>query len=261
MSWANRCSVALRAWRRSAPNCSLAQLQHSARLNVIAWEEVQAITAEAFVRPAPERLASYTWGRSSNEAASLLLRAIDSNNLADCSDLFHALPTTGLRQAFGSSTSNVNLKGLRQADCVVLIGSNTPANHLRLVRELVRLRERGGTVILINPTLEVGLLKFGSPAFPIRSLLQGTEIASIFLQPIPGSDTAVLVGIQKTLLERPHRLGAVARPVRDHHQRGGDRQHRRAQWSHRLPRGRHDADLGPLERAGLRLDGGHRAPA
>ena len=183
--------------------------QGSDHYEPIGWEEVHALTAEALGRPAPERVASYSSGRSSNEAAfllQLLLRAMGSNNLADCSDLCHAPSTVGLRQAFGSGTSNVNLEGLQQADCVVLIGSNAPANHPRLMNELIRLRERGGTVIVINPILEVGLLKFGSPAFPIRSLLQGSEIASIYLQPIPGSDTAVLVGIQKALLEQ----GAIA---------------------------------------------------
>ncbi|MBM5799628.1 MAG: oxidoreductase, partial [Cyanobacteria bacterium K_DeepCast_35m_m2_023] len=175
----------------------------------ISWDEVHALTAEAFARPAPERVASYSSGRSSNEAAfllQLLLRAMGSNNLADCSDLCHAPSTLGLQQAFGSGTSNVNLEGLQQADCVVLLGSNAPANHPRLMNELIRLRSRGGTVIVINPILEVGLLKFGSPAFPIRSMLRGSDIASILLQPVPGSDTAVLLGIQKALLER----GAIA---------------------------------------------------
>jgi len=187
----------------------LIRRQGSDHYEPIGWEEVHALTAEALGRPAPERVASFSSGRSSNEAAfllQLLLRAMGSNNLADCSDLCHAPSTVGLRQAFGSGTSNVNLEGLQQADCVVLIGSNAPANHPRLMNELIRLRERGGTVIVINPILEVGLLKFGSPAFPIRSLLQGSEIASIYLQPIPGSDTAVLVGIQKALLEQ----GAIA---------------------------------------------------
>jgi molybdopterin-dependent oxidoreductase alpha subunit len=170
----------------------------------IDWQEVHALTAEAFRRPSPERVASYSSGRSSNEAAwllQLLLRALGSNNLADCSDLCHAPSTVGLNRVFGSGTSMVNLESLQQADGVVLIGSNAPANHPRLMNELIRLRERGGTVIVINPLLEVGLLKFGSPAFPIRSMLRGSEIASLFLQPIPGSDTAVLLGIQKALLE------------------------------------------------------------
>lgn len=171
----------------------------------ISWEEVHALTAEAFRTPAPERVASYSSGRSSNEAAyllQLLLRALGCNNLADCSDLCHAPSTIGLGRVFGSGTSMVNLESLQHADGVVLVGSNAPANHPRLMNELIRLRERGGTVIVINPVLEAGLLKFGSPAFPIRSMLGGgSEIASLFLQPIPGSDTAVFLGLQKALLE------------------------------------------------------------
>ncbi|MCP9881635.1 FdhF/YdeP family oxidoreductase [Cyanobium sp. Alchichica 3B3-8F6] len=172
----------------------------------ISWEEVHALVAEAFHAPAPARVASYSSGRSSNEAAyllQLLLRARGCNNLADCSDLCHAPSTIGLTRVFGSGTSMVNLESLQHADGVVLVGSNAPANHPRLMNELIRLRERGGTVIVINPVLEAGLLKFGSPAFPIRSMLGGgSEIASLFLQPIPGSDTAVFLGIQKALLER-----------------------------------------------------------
>lgn len=169
----------------------------------LSWDDVLELAEAAFRHP-PERVASYSSGRSSNEAAyllQLLLRAWGSNNLADCSDLCHAPSTVGLSEVFGSGTSMVSLESLRQAECVVLVGSNAPANHPRLMNELIRLRERGGSVIVINPVLEVGLLRFGSPAFPIKSMLRGSEIASLFLQPVPGSDTAVFLGLQKALLE------------------------------------------------------------
>lgn len=169
----------------------------------ISWEEIYQLTTAAFSLP-PERVASYSSGRSSNEAAFLLqlmVRALGSNNLADCSDLCHAPSTVGLNKVFGTGTSVVSLESLRQADCVVLVGSNAPANHPRLMNELIELHDRGGKVIAINPVREVGLVKFGSPAHPLR-LVQGEEIASLFLQPIPGSDLALFVGIQKVLLER-----------------------------------------------------------
>jgi anaerobic selenocysteine-containing dehydrogenase len=89
----------------------------------ISWEEVYAIAAQAFQHP-PERVASYSSGRGSNEAAfllQLLLRTLGSNNLADCSDLCHAPSTVGLKQVFGTATSTVSLESLKQADCVVLI--------------------------------------------------------------------------------------------------------------------------------------------
>jgi molybdopterin-dependent oxidoreductase alpha subunit len=169
----------------------------------IGWDEVYEIATTAFQKP-PERVASYSSGRSSNEAAYLLqlmLRALGSNNLADCSDLCHVPSTTGLKQMFGSGTSMVSLADLKQSDCVVLLGSNAPANQPRLMNELIKLRDRGGKVIIINPIVEVGLVKFASPAFA-KSLLVGSEIASLYLQPIPGSDTALMVGIQKALIER-----------------------------------------------------------
>ncbi|MBD2471530.1 FdhF/YdeP family oxidoreductase [Nostoc sp. FACHB-145] len=170
----------------------------------ISWEEIYALVTAAF-KKLPERVASYSSGRGSNEAAfllQLLLRTLGSNNLADCSDLCHAPSTTALKQMFGTNTSIVSLESLKQADCVVLAGANSAYNHPRLMNELIKLRDRGGKVIVINPVMEIGLVKFGSPAFPVKSLIPGSEIASLYLQPIPGSDVALFVGIQKALIEQ-----------------------------------------------------------
>lgn len=170
----------------------------------ITWDEIYKIATEAF-RKQPERVASYSSGRSSNEAAFLLqlmMRSLNSNNLADCSDLCHAPSTTALNEMFGTRTSVVSLENLKKADCVVLAGAHSASNHPRLMNELIKLRDRGGTIIVINPVMEIGLVKFGSPAFPIKSLIPGSDISSLYLQPIPGSDTALFLGIQKSLIEQ-----------------------------------------------------------
>ena len=170
----------------------------------ISWDEIYAIATAAFQKH-PERIASYSSGRGSNEAAFLLqlmLRTLGSNNLADCSDLCHAPSTTALQEMFGTKTSIVSLESLKQADCVVLAGAHSSSNHPRLMNELIKLRDRGGKVIVVNPVMEVGLVKFGSPAFPVKSLVPGSKIASLYLQPIPGSDVALFMGIQKALIEQ-----------------------------------------------------------
>jgi molybdopterin-dependent oxidoreductase alpha subunit len=185
-------------------SCPLVLTAESSHYQKITWDEIYQIAETAF-KTTPERVASYSSGRSSNEAAFLLqlmMRALGSNNLADCSDLCHAPSTFGLKQIFGTGTSMVSLKGLKESDCLVLAGSNAAYNHPRLMNELIKLRERGGKVIVINPVREVGLVKFASPAFPVKSLLTGSDIASIYLQPIPGSDVALFVGIQKSLSEQ-----------------------------------------------------------
>ncbi|HEY9907637.1 MAG TPA: FdhF/YdeP family oxidoreductase [Thermosynechococcaceae cyanobacterium] len=186
-------------------NVPLVRRSGSSHYERLAWEEVFGIVESAFQRPA-QRLASYSSGRSSNEAAyllQLLMRSLGSNNLADCSDLCHSASTVGLNQMFGTGTSIVSLESLKHADCVVLIGSNAPANHPRLMNELIQLRDRGGKIIVVNPLVEVGLVKFASPAYPLKSMLAGgSEISSLYLQPIPGSDVALFVAIQKSLIEQ-----------------------------------------------------------
>ncbi|MGD1865977.1 MAG: FdhF/YdeP family oxidoreductase [Phormidesmis sp.] len=188
--------------RLSFPTLLKAGSDHYQR---ITWEAAYELMTEAFRKP-PERVASYSSGRSSNDAAFLLqlmMRLHGSNNLADCSDLCHRPSTTGLSNTFGTGTSTVSLESLQESDCIVLVGSNAPANHPRLMNELIKLRdERNGKVIVINPIREVGLVKYGSPAFPVKSLFTGSEIANLFLQPIPGSDLALFIGIQKSLIER-----------------------------------------------------------
>ena len=189
-----------RLGRLSFPMIRRADQSHYER---ISWDEVYDIATTAFCKP-PERVASYSSGRSSNEAAFLLqlmMRSLGSNNLADCSDLCHAPSTVALKQVFGTNTSIVSLESLKQADCVVLAGANSAYNHPRLMNELIKLRDRGGKVIVINPMMEIGLVKFGSPAFPGR-LATGVEIANLYLQPIPGSDVALFMGIQKSLIEQ-----------------------------------------------------------
>ena len=169
----------------------------------ISWDDIYQLAETAF-KTVPAKVASYSSGRSSNEAAFLLqlmMRTLGSNNLADCSDLCHAPSTFGLKQIFGTGTSMVSLKGLKATDCVVLAGSNASYNHPRLMNELIKLRKRGGKVVVINPVKERGLVKFASPAF-IESLLTGSDIASIYLQPVPGSDVALFVGLQKSLIEQ-----------------------------------------------------------
>lgn len=169
----------------------------------ISWVEALEIAVEAFQK-VPERVASYSSGRSSNEAAYLLqlmIRALGSNNLADCSDMCHAPSTTALKNVLGTQTSIVSLENLKETDCVVLVGSNCSYNQPRLMNELIKLREKGKKVIVINPIMEIGLVKFGSPSFPIKSLFTGSEISNFYLQPIPGSDVALFIGIQKALIE------------------------------------------------------------
>ena len=107
----------------------------------------------------------------------------------------------GLADALGTGTATVSLDDVEKTDLFFLIGANPASNHPRLMRSLMTIRRRGGQVIVINPVKEVGLVNFHVPS-DVRSMLFGSEIASLYVQPHIGGDLALLTGIAKGILER-----------------------------------------------------------
>src|SRR6185369_8256678 len=83
---------------------------------------------------------------------------------------------------------------------------NPASNHPRLISQLVALRRRGGTVIVVNPLREVGLVRFRVPS-DWQSLLFGSTVSDLYLQPHVGSDVALFAALLKGVVER----GAVDR--------------------------------------------------
>jgi molybdopterin-dependent oxidoreductase alpha subunit len=106
----------------------------------------------------------------------------------------------GLARAIGNGTATLTLDDVERADLVFLIGGNPASNHPRLMRTLMTVRRAGGGVIVVNPVVEAGLVNFGVPS-DARSLLFGSPIASLYIQPDIGGDTALLAGIAKRVVE------------------------------------------------------------
>ncbi len=170
----------------------------------IPWDEAMTRCGTLLKRTPPERSFFYVSGRSSNEAGFLLqlfARLYGTNNVNNCSYYCHQASGVGLGGALGTGTATVVLEDLERCDLFFLIGGNPASNHPRLMRALMKLRRRGGDVVVINPVRETGLVNFSVPS-DLRSLLFGSEIASCYVQPHIGGDIALLAGIAKRVLER-----------------------------------------------------------
>lgn len=174
---------------------------------VLTWDEAMHRCVERLKAATPAESFFYASGRSSNEAAFLLqlfARMYGTNNVNNCSYYCHQASGVALSGAIGNGTATVTLDDVEQCDCFFLIGGNPASNHPRLMRNLVKLRRRGGSIIIINPIRETGLVNFAVPS-DLRSLLFGSPIASEYLQPHIGGDPALLCGIAKRVDE----LGAA----------------------------------------------------
>ncbi len=170
----------------------------------ISWDHAMEHWAAALHESDPLRTAFYSSGRSSNEAAFLLqsfARIYGTNNVMNCSYYCHQASGVGLKMAFGTGTSTIELEDIAKSDLVVLLGANPASNHPRLMTQLADLRRRGGNVIVVNPIRESGLETFHVPS-QLRSLFFGTKIATCYVQPLAGGDVALLMGVLKSLIER-----------------------------------------------------------
>jgi molybdopterin-dependent oxidoreductase alpha subunit len=173
------------------------------RFRPVSWDEAMQRAASAMQRVDPSRSFYYFSGRSSNEAGFLLqlaARIRGTNNVNNCSYYCHQASGVGLTSVVGSGTATVTLDDLDHADLVVVIGANPASNHPRFMRSLVKVRRRGGRVIVINPLREPGLVRFKIPS-DARSMLRASRIADLYVQPAVGGDAMLMAGVMKRLAE------------------------------------------------------------
>ena len=169
----------------------------------IAWDEALERIAHKLAAVNPRESFWYFSGRSSNEAGFLLqlfARLYGTNHVNNCSYYCHQASGVGMSRAIGAGTATLTLEDVEGADLVFLIGGNPASNHPRLMRTLLKVRRSGGEIVVINPVVETGLVNFAVPS-DIRSLLFGSPIASLYVQPDIGGDLALLAGVAKRIEE------------------------------------------------------------
>ena len=131
-----------------------------------------------------------------------MLRAVyGTNNVNNCSYYCHQASSVALADTIGSGTATVTLDDLEKADLALVVGANPASNHPRLITQLVALRRRGGAVIVVNPLREVGLVRFRVPS-DWRSMLLGSDVSDLYLQPHVGSDIALLTLLLQGVIAR-----------------------------------------------------------
>src|SRR2546422_331922 len=169
----------------------------------VSWAEALDRAGAALRAAPPEEVFFYSSGRSSNEAAFLMqlaARAYGTANIHNCSFYCHNASSVALAQVYGSGTASITLEDLAQADLVLVAGANPASNHPRRGTQLVALRRRRGSVVVVNPLRELGLVRFRVPS-DWRSMLFGSTVSDLYLQPHVGADVALFKALLKGVVE------------------------------------------------------------
>jgi len=91
----------------------------------------------------------------------------------------------GLAAAFGSGAMTNSIGEIDNADCILVIGSNTTSQHPIIASKIMRAKEKGARLIVIDPR-----------TIPL------TEYADHTIQPNPGTNVALLNGMLNVLINR-----------------------------------------------------------
>lgn len=86
-------------------------------------------------------------------------------------------------QAFGSGAMTNSIGEIRDADCILITGSNTAEAHPVISYEVIRAVKKGANLIIIDPR-----------RIPL------VEHATIFLQPHPGTDIYIFLAIMHAII-------------------------------------------------------------
>ena len=109
---------------------------------------------------------------------------MQTNNIDHCARLCHAPTVAGLAQSFGSGAMTNSIGEIKNAGCIFAIGTNTTYAHPVISFEMKKAVKNGAKMIVANPK-EIELC----------------EYADIFLQHIPGSDVALMMGMARLIYE------------------------------------------------------------
>ena len=157
-----------------------------------AWDEALDLIAKELSRYKGAEFATFSSAKCTNEENYVIQKfaraVMGTNHIDHCARLCHALTVAGLAQSFGSGAMTNSINEVKDAKCILAIGTNTTAAHPVMALRVKAAAERGATLIVANPK-EIELCRY----------------ARIFLQHRPGSDVALLMGLMRVIVdERLH---------------------------------------------------------
>lgn len=167
-------------------------IREDGELTEITWEEaIEYVTDQlASIRTehganALAGLSSATCTNEENYLFQKFMRAgLGTNNIDHCARLCHASTVTGLGAAFGSGAMTNSIREIRDADTILVTGSNTTEAHPIIGLEVEKAAKNGATLIVVDPR-EIEL----------------AEQADLHLRHRSGTDTAWIMGLINVIYE------------------------------------------------------------
>ncbi len=176
----------------SAERLNTPLIRKNGKLEPASWEEAYNKIYEKFTgiieKHGSRSIYALSSAKSTNEENYLfqkLVRGVwKTNNIDHCARLCHSPSYIGLLTTLGTGATSNSMKEIESADCILIIGSNTPATQPITALKIKKALTNGAKMVVADPR-KISL-------FPK---------ADITLQLKPGTDTALLNGLMHVIIK------------------------------------------------------------
>jgi formate dehydrogenase alpha subunit len=152
------------------------------------WDEALGFVVQKLASYSKDEVAVISSAKCTNEENYIAQKfsrvVLGTNSVDHCARLCHAPSVAGLAQSFGSGAMTNSINEIRDARCILAIGTNTTEAHPIIGLEVKTAVANGAKLIIANPR-EIDLVRF----------------SHLWLQHRPGSDVALLMGMAKVILD------------------------------------------------------------
>jgi formate dehydrogenase major subunit len=175
------------------------------------WDEALELTAQELVRlrdhRGPDSLAVFQSAKCSNEENYLLQRlfrgGLGTNNVDHCTRLCHSSSVSAMQRALSTSAASGSMREIEhESDVIFILGANTTESHPVFGAAIKRAVKHGAKLIVADPRR-----------------IELAARADIHLQPLPGTDVALLNGMLHHIIKmRLHDEPFIAARTHDFHE-------------------------------------------
>lgn len=129
-------------------------IRKKGKLEEATWEEAYKYIRNKLKNLKEDEIAFYASSPATNEDAYLLQKfareTFKTENLDSCARLCHATSVYALRESFGVGGMTARYEHCKEADCILIIGTNPKITYPVVFNKMIEAKKRGATLICIN---------------------------------------------------------------------------------------------------------------
>jgi len=159
-------------------------IKQNGQFRKAAWDEAISLIVKKFKtfdrESGPDSLAFLSSAKTTNEENYLMMKlaraVFKTNNVDHCARLCHASTVAGLAATFGSGAMTNSINEFEEADCFLITGSDTTAQHPLIGSRIINsVLDRGAKLLIVDPR-KIELSKYATIHMQQRN---GTDVAWI----------------------------------------------------------------------------------